>query len=87
MDDSVDPLLIKQHPPARALIRMMPLSMSGTVTASTRPLSGRPLARVKGNQSVAAEILGVSLVTVWNRMKRLGISYKRQIESPLPESG
>lgn len=40
------------------------------------------LARAKGNQSVAAEILGVSRVTVWNRMKRLGITYKRQIESP-----
>ena len=40
------------------------------------------LARAKGNQSLAAEILGVSRVTVWNRMKRLGITYKRQIESP-----
>jgi two-component system response regulator HydG len=39
------------------------------------------LARAKGNQSLAAEILGVSRVTVWNRMKRLGITYKRQIES------
>ena len=39
------------------------------------------LARAKGNQSVAAEILGVSRVTVWNRMKRLGITYKRQIKS------
>jgi two-component system response regulator HydG len=40
------------------------------------------LARAKGNQSLAAEILGVSRVTVWNRMKRLGITYKRQIQSP-----
>ena len=39
------------------------------------------LARAKGNQSVAAEILGVSRVTVWNRMKRYGITYNRQIES------
>ena len=39
------------------------------------------LAQAKGNQSVAAEILGVSRVTVWNRMKRLGITYSRQIES------
>ena len=39
------------------------------------------LARAKGNQSLAAEILGISRVTVWNRMKRLGITYTRQIES------
>ncbi len=39
------------------------------------------LARAQGNQSVAAEILGVSRVTVWNRMKRYGITYTRQIES------
>ncbi|MGB8991226.1 MAG: sigma 54-interacting transcriptional regulator, partial [Desulfobaccales bacterium] len=37
------------------------------------------LARAKGNQSVAAEILGVSRVTVWNRMKRLGVKYTKQI--------
>jgi two-component system, NtrC family, response regulator HydG len=40
------------------------------------------LSRAKGNQSLAAEILGISRVTVWNRMKRLGIRYTRQIESP-----
>jgi transcriptional regulator with PAS, ATPase and Fis domain len=40
------------------------------------------LARAKGNQSLAAEILGISRVTVWNRMKRLGITYTRHIESP-----
>jgi PAS domain S-box-containing protein len=39
------------------------------------------LARAKGNQSIAADILGVSRVTVWNRMKRFGISYKRHLES------
>ena len=35
----------------------------------------------KGNQSVAAEILGICRVTVWNRMKRFGITCSRQIES------
>lgn len=39
------------------------------------------LARAKGNQSVAAEILGVSRVTVWNRMKRFDIKYNRYLES------
>jgi two-component system, NtrC family, response regulator HydG len=40
------------------------------------------LARAKGNQSMAAEILGVSRVTVWNRMKRLGLTYKKLIDFP-----
>jgi len=39
------------------------------------------LARTGGNQSKAAEILGVSRVTVWNRMRRFGIDAKRTIES------
>lgn len=33
-----------------------------------------------GNQSRAAEILGVSRVTVWNRMRRYGVQYKKKIE-------
>jgi len=33
------------------------------------------LNRAKGNQSLAAELLGVSRVTVWNQMKRFGIIY------------
>ncbi|MCP4687791.1 MAG: PAS domain S-box protein [Desulfobacterales bacterium] len=38
------------------------------------------LDRTGGNQSKAAEILGVSRVTVWNRMKRFGVQSKRKIE-------
>ena len=38
------------------------------------------LRRTGGNQSKAAKILGVSRVTVWNRMKRHGIDAKRLIE-------
>jgi two-component system, NtrC family, response regulator HydG len=38
------------------------------------------LERTGGNQSRAAEILGVSRVTIWNRMKRYGIDSKRMIE-------
>ena len=33
-----------------------------------------------GNQSQAAEILGISRVTVWNRMKRYGIMAQRRID-------
>lgn len=38
------------------------------------------LKQTSGNQSKAAEILGISRVTVWNRMKRYGIDAKRLIE-------
>lgn len=33
-----------------------------------------------GNQSKAARILGINRVTVWNRMRKYGISLKREIE-------
>ena len=32
-----------------------------------------------GNQSEAARILGVSRVTVWNRMKKFGVDFKREM--------
>ncbi|MBW1636065.1 MAG: sigma 54-interacting transcriptional regulator [Deltaproteobacteria bacterium] len=32
-----------------------------------------------GNQSQAADILGVSRVTVWNRMKKFGIHYEKKV--------
>jgi two-component system, NtrC family, response regulator HydG len=38
------------------------------------------LKKTKGNQSKAAELLGISRVTVWNRMKRFGIDAKRLIK-------
>ena len=38
------------------------------------------LKKTGGNQSKAAKILGVSRVTVWNRMKRFGIDAKRIIK-------
>jgi two-component system response regulator HydG len=38
------------------------------------------LKKTGGNQSKAAAILGVSRVTVWNRMKRFGIDAKRSVE-------
>lgn len=37
------------------------------------------LRRTEGNQSKAAEILGVSRVTIWKRMKKYGIDIKRDI--------
>jgi PAS domain S-box-containing protein len=38
------------------------------------------LIQADGNESQAARILGVSRVTVWNRMKKYGIKSKRKIE-------
>jgi two-component system response regulator HydG len=34
----------------------------------------------EGNQSKAAELLGVTRVTIWNRMRRFGVQYKRKME-------
>ena len=39
------------------------------------------LQKTNGNQSMAAELLGVSRVTVWNRIKRYGISLSRDVAS------
>ncbi|MCU0572448.1 MAG: sigma 54-interacting transcriptional regulator [Syntrophobacteraceae bacterium] len=39
------------------------------------------LEQAKGNQSAAAAILGVSRVTVWNRMKRYGIRCTRKLDA------
>jgi transcriptional regulator of acetoin/glycerol metabolism len=36
----------------------------------------RALEKTNGNQTKAAQILGVTRVTIWNRMKRYGLSSK-----------
>ena len=41
----------------------------------------KALEQTKGNQSEAAEILGISRVTVWNQMKKFGINLKRGIDA------
>jgi len=40
----------------------------------------RALKKAEGNQSEAARILGISRVTVWNRMKKFSIDLKRHVE-------
>jgi len=39
------------------------------------------LSHSSGNQSMAARMLGVSRVTIWNRMKKYGIDLNRTVES------
>lgn len=39
------------------------------------------LEEAEGNQSKAAELLGVTRVTVWNRMRRFGVLYKKKMET------
>ena len=38
------------------------------------------LTKSYGNISRAAELLGISRVTVWNRMRRYGIDLKRELQ-------
>ena len=54
-------------------------SISREETKKLDLVSALELAR--GNKSKAARILGVSRVTVWNRMKRFGIDIKTKIDS------
>lgn len=71
-----------------SLIQPLHLPVTILQGPGTRPLSKKPavyskdrkkqelieaLRRSKGNQSEAARILGISRVTVWNRMKQFGI--------------
>jgi two-component system response regulator HydG len=80
-----DSLIQPHHLPPDILKEKSPNTEEKAVAPGRQEIKKRQLidalARAKGNQSLAAEILGISRVTVWNRMKRLGITYMRQIES------
>jgi two-component system, NtrC family, response regulator HydG len=80
-----EPLIQPHHLPPDILNAEKSLKDVTAVAPTKQEIKKRQLidalARAKGNQSVAAEILGISRVTVWNRMKRLGITYTRHLES------
>jgi two-component system response regulator HydG len=81
-----EPLIHPHHLPPDILTEEKSIKNVQAVAPTKQEIRKRQLvdalARAKGNQSAAADILGVSRVTVWNRMKRFGITYTRQIESP-----
>lgn len=56
------------------------LKTSKEATKKTRLIDA--LSKAKCNQSLAAELLGVSRVTVWNQMKRFGVHYVHEIDVP-----
>jgi two-component system, NtrC family, response regulator HydG len=77
-----EPLIQPHHLPPD-LIEKKPIKDGEIVAFKKEEIQKRQLkdalTRAKGNQSMAAKILGVSRVTVWNRMKRLGLAYTRQL--------
>ena len=85
-----EPLIHPHHLPPDILKKEKSIKDVAAVLPTKQEIGRRQLidalARAKGNQSVAAEILGICRVTVWNRMKRFGITYSRQIESPKSDS-
>ncbi|MGD9353734.1 MAG: helix-turn-helix domain-containing protein, partial [Desulfobacterales bacterium] len=61
------------------------ISAGGTKDDTKKRRLIEALEQAGGNQSQAAEILGVTRVTVWNQMRKYGISAKQNrfvIESP-----
>ena len=80
-----DPLIQPHHLPPDILKEESAAPEAKAAAPSRQEMHKRQLidalALAKGNQSAAAEILGISRVTVWNRMKRFDIKYTRYLES------
>jgi len=74
-----EPVLRPYHLPPDILKAKQVASLTRTSSLSRQERRKNQLIdaleKAKGNKSMAAEILGVSRVTIWNRMKRYGISY------------
>ena len=72
------------------LPRHLPPNLQGRIIGTARSAFNRQeiqrmelieaLDAVEGNQSKAAELLGVTRVTIWNRMRRFGVQYKKKME-------
>ncbi|MBI5062924.1 MAG: sigma 54-interacting transcriptional regulator [Desulfatitalea sp.] len=74
--------------------RHLPPNLQGSVAGASPPIGRSAFNRqeiqrmeliealeaTEGNQSRAAELLGVTRVTIWNRMRRFGVLYKKKME-------
>lgn len=73
-----------KHLPQNILEGRIPLNKKNTnfsdPNESKKKELVKALEQANGNQSKAAKILGVSRVTIWNRMKRYNINFKRMME-------
>ena len=78
-------LILPNHFPPAVYHESKPLGFRKTAAAKRKETKKaqliEALEKTGGNQSRAAELLGVSRVTVWNRMNRFGISADRKINS------
>jgi len=63
--------------PGQSPLKTSPLNRS----EMKRKLLIEALEKAAGNQSRAAELLGISRVTVWNQMKRYGVTAQKKINS------
>ena len=74
--DDLPPDLLQQHS-----VTQPPLSAAASRDETKKQQLIRALKKAGGNQTRAADILGVTRVTVWNRMKRYGITANRTFSS------
>jgi transcriptional regulator of acetoin/glycerol metabolism len=80
-----EPLIQPYHLPANIYERQKSKTTVKKPTLNRKDMKKKQLIdalkQAGGNQSEAARILGVSRVTVWNRMKRFGIHLKRNLDT------
>lgn len=72
-----EPMIRPHHMPPAILRERTAVRHGKALAQSKEEIKKRELInalnRAKGNQSLAAEMLGISRVTIWNRMKKYGI--------------
>lgn len=85
-----EPMLQMHHLPSQILQEKKTARRRNALTQSREEIQKKNLIsalnRAKGNQSLAAEILSVSRVTVWNRMRKYGIRPARDAGAPPEEN-
>jgi len=68
---------LDQLPPQLGSVTSRPSTFLSSKEMAEKEALVEALMKTKGNQSRAAKLLGISRVTVWNRMKKYGIDLKR----------